>query len=301
MLHRGLIDVPNHRSSHLIPTPRGGGLACLTGMLVAATSAQILGLSIPWIAIATQLAAVGRPMIALTCHQLFLGAQLRCRRRSGSGRLGDIGLPFSGSSLSLPSSTLLISWTGNQRDYGFDKSSWSAAALWSGLSHDVPSLAVIGAITLGSAAGFLPWNIPIARLLGATSGVTCSALSLPAGSLLAPSHGISPLLLLAPLALYFADTGSPRAPLHFKDELALSPRPHLLSGSPTGMATPTPLLDAWFRVSDGWCRLDNLAVVDGPVCNLLFVGAYLAAPHLMPIRSSPTLLAYRTTADLRQH
>ena len=44
------------------PTPRGGGLACLTGMLVAATSAQIMGLSIPWMtmtATAGALAAVG--------------------------------------------------------------------------------------------------------------------------------------------------------------------------------------------------------------------------------------------------
>jgi UDP-N-acetylmuramyl pentapeptide phosphotransferase/UDP-N-acetylglucosamine-1-phosphate transferase len=31
--HAGLVDVPNHRSSHSVPTPRGGGIAIVTSVL----------------------------------------------------------------------------------------------------------------------------------------------------------------------------------------------------------------------------------------------------------------------------
>jgi Fuc2NAc and GlcNAc transferase len=39
VLRRGVLDVPNHRSSHAIPTPRGGGLAIVLAM-VAVLAAQ---------------------------------------------------------------------------------------------------------------------------------------------------------------------------------------------------------------------------------------------------------------------
>lgn len=46
-LRRGLIDVPNVRSSHVVPTPRGGGVAIVVSMLVASLAVAWLGL-IPW-------------------------------------------------------------------------------------------------------------------------------------------------------------------------------------------------------------------------------------------------------------
>ena len=43
-LQRNLIDVPNARSSHASPTPRGGGVALVFAFFVAAMLLTILGL-----------------------------------------------------------------------------------------------------------------------------------------------------------------------------------------------------------------------------------------------------------------
>ena len=39
-LHRGMLDVPNARSSHTVPTPRGGGVAIVAVALFAAIRAS---------------------------------------------------------------------------------------------------------------------------------------------------------------------------------------------------------------------------------------------------------------------
>lgn len=41
MLRQGCVDVPNHRSSHVVPTARGGGVACLLGLFGAVVVAVI--------------------------------------------------------------------------------------------------------------------------------------------------------------------------------------------------------------------------------------------------------------------
>lgn len=53
-LSRSIIDIPNARSSHSIPTPRGGGVAIVIAFLVALPILGAIGL-VPW----TQLIAVG--------------------------------------------------------------------------------------------------------------------------------------------------------------------------------------------------------------------------------------------------
>ena len=42
-LRHELIDVPNPRSSHQTPTPRGGGLAIVAGIVVAWVAAALIG------------------------------------------------------------------------------------------------------------------------------------------------------------------------------------------------------------------------------------------------------------------
>lgn len=44
---RGVLDVPNARSSHAAPTPRGGGIAILAGTGVAGGAAALLGMPLP--------------------------------------------------------------------------------------------------------------------------------------------------------------------------------------------------------------------------------------------------------------
>lgn len=42
-LRNGILDAPNHRSSHSVPTPRGGGAGLLGGVIAGAIAATLLG------------------------------------------------------------------------------------------------------------------------------------------------------------------------------------------------------------------------------------------------------------------
>src|SRR5690606_691741 len=62
-LNLGLVQLPNHRSSHQVPTPTGGGIGIVIGVTAAGLLAGFMGL-IAWrwpltLALALPLAAVG--------------------------------------------------------------------------------------------------------------------------------------------------------------------------------------------------------------------------------------------------
>ena len=55
----GLVDLPNTRSSHVIPRPRGGGLGIIAGVIVSALGAPLAGRALShdlWIVVAAALA-----------------------------------------------------------------------------------------------------------------------------------------------------------------------------------------------------------------------------------------------------
>src|SRR4051812_6557233 len=56
-----ILDVPNHRSSHAIATPRAGGVACLLGLVVGVSIGSASGLAVNWavVGVAAALAGVG--------------------------------------------------------------------------------------------------------------------------------------------------------------------------------------------------------------------------------------------------
>jgi Fuc2NAc and GlcNAc transferase len=58
-LHKSLIDIPNERSSHVQPTPRGGGLSIVLSFLIS----LVLMYSIEWIALDLLLALGGGGLI----------------------------------------------------------------------------------------------------------------------------------------------------------------------------------------------------------------------------------------------
>jgi Fuc2NAc and GlcNAc transferase len=62
VLARGVLDVPNSRSSHVLPTPRGGGLAIVLTVLLAITAMYMRGIITGTVAAAL---LVGGPMVAL--------------------------------------------------------------------------------------------------------------------------------------------------------------------------------------------------------------------------------------------
>ena len=180
----GLIDVPNERSSHEIPTPRGGGVAIVISSLLALGALAAAGL-IPlrlFLALApggAAVAAVGfiddrrglSARIRLFVHFMAAGWAVLC---IGPVNLFDIerGSPIlEGVIYGL--STVGIVWFLNMYNFmdGIDGIAGSQAVFMAlgtvvlglfslGIAYTAPTAAVIGAAALG----FLLWNWPPAKI-----------------------------------------------------------------------------------------------------------------------------------------
>lgn len=85
---------------------------------------------------------------------------------------------------------------------------WGVVAMGVGHASDASALTVIGAVTAGSALGFLPWNAPTARLFLGDVGSYLFGAMIGVGILVGSREGASPVVLLAPLSIYLADTGA---------------------------------------------------------------------------------------------
>lgn len=163
LIRRGSLDIPNHRSSHRAPVPRGGGIACAAG-------------------VALGLAAVGRPsgikprslvgVSALT----FIGlADDRLGHVDPKIRLGvqaAAGALFGPKSPTMtPLSCVGTAGVVNVVNFmdgingitGGTAAVWGANALLAGRSRRDAGLQTIGAVTAGAGLGFLPWNVPTAK------------------------------------------------------------------------------------------------------------------------------------------
>lgn len=164
LVKRGSIDMPNHRSSHTQPVPRGGGLACLAGVAcgIAATGSRadigpraILGVG--------TLAAVGfaddqtghvDPLLRLALQAV------------SGGLLNSNGLAL------LPAASLTTAGVVNVVNFmdGINGITGSTAAVWglstlaAGRNSQDAALQTLGAVTAGAGLGFLPWNVPKAQL-----------------------------------------------------------------------------------------------------------------------------------------
>lgn len=210
MLRRGVVDVPNQRSSHSVPTPRGGGLACVFGVVVALVVAQVLSHPVPWALIggAVILAAVGfaddhggLSAIFRLAAQVAVGAVM--------GHFVGGGWWFLVAMLVVPVSVNGINFMdGINGITSLNVGAWGLTALVVGSSNSLVGLQVIGAVTAGAALGFLPWNAPNAKLFLGDVGSYLLGGLVAAGILLGAAQGAPIPLLLAPLLLYVVDTGT---------------------------------------------------------------------------------------------
>jgi UDP-N-acetylmuramyl pentapeptide phosphotransferase/UDP-N-acetylglucosamine-1-phosphate transferase len=91
---------------------------------------------------------------------------------------------------------------------GLNIAAWGFGAMAVGYAQDAPSLVVIGAVTAGSTTAFLPWNAPVAKLfLGDVGSYLLGAL-VGIGIIIGAHETPSVVILLAPMALFLADTGT---------------------------------------------------------------------------------------------
>ena len=183
-LARGVVDVPNQRSSHTIPTPRGGGAA-----IVVVTTAALLVLafrgSVPWNLVAALgggglvVALVGflddRSALSarsrLVTHVAaaiwavwWLGSPLALRVGPGLIELGYLGAVVA---------VVAITWSLNLFNFmdGIDGIAGSqvvfvmaGAVALSALACAPPALVTTESVLAAASIGFLLWNWPPARI-----------------------------------------------------------------------------------------------------------------------------------------
>lgn len=206
MVHAGRMDVPNHRSSHVTPTPRGGGLAALAGVAAAAISDRPSVNFGARIAIAT-LAGVGYA----DDHMTASGGLSPKLRLIAQGVAGVAASGHSGVIVRVASSLVTLSVVNvvNFMD-GINGITGLTALVW-GLNaacSDLADVSWIGAATAGGGLGFLPWNTPSARLFLGDTGSYLFGSLMAAGIIRTVVDGHScraSIVVAAPLFPYMAD------------------------------------------------------------------------------------------------
>ena len=212
---RGILDVPGDRSNHTVPTPRGGGIAVMAGVLVGVLVAQsVLAVALLMgILIAAGVGALedlrGVPIVPRLLLTSFAALALLAA-------LAFAGLPAGLSGILIL--LVAVPWTlavinaVNFMD-GIDGIS-AATAIVVGSAYallgrvaDSDPLTVLGLVTAAAAAGFAPYNVPRALVFLGDVGSYGLGATFAAMSLLAVAEGLPLEAAIAPLALYLADTG----------------------------------------------------------------------------------------------
>jgi Fuc2NAc and GlcNAc transferase len=171
-LARGILDVPNARSSHVVATPRGGGIAIAVTSLVGALLTSAAGL-VPWLV-----------SLTLVCAGTAVAVVGYVDDRRGVSRRVRFLVHLLASAAcviliwSVPHAALIViavlalSWAINLFNFmdGIDGLAGSQALFvagasailaWSGARDES---AVLPGLTAGACCGFLAWNRPPARI-----------------------------------------------------------------------------------------------------------------------------------------
>ena len=182
-LRRSILDVPNHRSSHTVPTPRGGGLAIavvLLGGTAGATLAHVVAGPVGWAIVVggTAVAAIGwlddrrgvRASIRSLVH--FAAAGWVVFEAGGLPTLRVGGLSIELGVVGGVLAAFAIVWLTNLYNFmdGIDGIAGVEAVIVGGMGGALAlaagdrSIATVALLTTGAAAGFLVWNWPPARI-----------------------------------------------------------------------------------------------------------------------------------------
>lgn len=224
-----VIDVPNARSSHSEPIPRGGGLASTLGMGSGVMFAFAQGVDVPWwfLVIIVVMAGIG-----FIDDMASVSVRSRLMIQAGIGTVVAISasdlVELPDVIVGIMAVVWLVGFTNafNFMDgvNGISGTNAAAAGSWYafvGWHLDFLPLQACGLVVAASALGFLPWNAPRARVFLGDTGSYSWGMAIAALALLTVSYGGSLLIAFAPLIIYSADTGwtlflraARREPLH---------------------------------------------------------------------------------------
>jgi UDP-N-acetylmuramyl pentapeptide phosphotransferase/UDP-N-acetylglucosamine-1-phosphate transferase len=297
LLHRtARYDVPNHRSSHSAPTPRGGGIAvaagALTGALVVALR-DLLDWGVSgWVAISAVvvLAAVGfaddvrgLPPLMRLVGQVVVGAV------AGLVIGGGVGGAAVGAVV-VPAAVNMVNFMDGINGLCASHAAvWGVGGLLAAQAGGSATLALLGAVSLGGGLGFIPWNAPRARLFlgdvgsylfGGLAGVGVIA-ALPSGQ-----TGISGAqvmaLVCAPYLLFAVDTATALVRRLLAGEPLLEAhRSHVYQRLVNEGGLPHWVVSAMMAAASLLVTLATAwSTVAGLVTGCIVVVGYLASPRL---------------------
>jgi UDP-GlcNAc:undecaprenyl-phosphate/decaprenyl-phosphate GlcNAc-1-phosphate transferase len=209
-----IIDVPGHRSSHTVPTPRGGGIPIVAGLLIAA---GLIGGAIAAV-FAFAVAAFG--LLGFVEDLRGLPAGWRLIMQAVGATMVAVVLV---SRLAGPAAMLVLlaalcaAWiTGFVNAFNFMdgvNGISGAHALIAGVVyaclgwwHHDGFLIPAGAAVAAGALAFLPWNAGRARVFLGDAGSYALGAALAVLAAYAVRQGIPAEAALGPLVLYIADT-----------------------------------------------------------------------------------------------
>jgi UDP-GlcNAc:undecaprenyl-phosphate/decaprenyl-phosphate GlcNAc-1-phosphate transferase len=209
-----IIDVPGHRSSHTVPTPRGGGIPIVAGLLVAA--GMIGGANA--IVFAFAVAAFGLLGFAEDLHGLTAVRRLIMQVVGGIMVAVVLVSDLASPAIVLVALVALVAaWiTGFVNVFNFMdgvNGISGAHALIGGVVYSCLGwwrhdgfLLPAGAAVAVSALVFLPWNAGRARVFLGDAGSYALGAALAILAAYAVRDGIPVEAALGPLVLYIADT-----------------------------------------------------------------------------------------------
>lgn len=207
------MDIPNHRSSHTRPVPRGGGVVVLATLLLVTLASLDLNAEVAGLLLATLLLGG----IGFVDDLRSLPSGIRLLAQVGSAlALGVVFLIHGGGSWWwLPVLMLAIAGYVNAFNFmdGVNGISGMTAVViggwwtWVGNDQGHESLYVLGIVLAGAALGFLPWNAPRARVFLGDVGSYGIGVFIVGLSALALTQGLPWIWALGPLIIYGADTG----------------------------------------------------------------------------------------------
>jgi UDP-N-acetylmuramyl pentapeptide phosphotransferase/UDP-N-acetylglucosamine-1-phosphate transferase len=173
LVRREILDRPNERSSHRVPTPRGGGIAVI-GSILLAWAVLARTESVPSGVFGIVLGAVLLGAVSWFDDLRGLSPVVRLLAQATAVAIGILVLPGPGDLLYLAAIGLVWIWWINLFNFmdGIDGLAGSeAAAIGAGLllfasvgAGADPMLRTLAAAVAGAAVGFLVWNWAPARI-----------------------------------------------------------------------------------------------------------------------------------------
>lgn len=216
VLRHVAMDRPNERSSHVVPVPRGGGLALLASVMVAAWWW-------PWPSGLLALALLAVAVIGLLDDVFGLHQVLRLVAVTVVGLA--VGVRMLSSSPTSPESsvsriallaTVVLFLVGFTNAFNFMDgingiSGLNALVIGASLAilsapHSTAVTAMAVALA-AAASGFLPWNVLEARVFLGDVGSYLLGFGLSACGFAAWRAGLPLSLAIAPFGIYLVDTG----------------------------------------------------------------------------------------------